>query len=227
MTTIRALRDLSDAEAAELYHKVALQLEKTKPQRGNLSISREKKFDLLMAGDMTGAGFTDPSAAVHSLLIELALRHGFDHAKMEADFVASKLYLNTIPHWQKKWKRLRESELTSAVEHAKTTSKRRSAAPDDPNAIVIAAGQLVRTIEQCEKALTANDNAEGDSLYFARKHELVKPICAFEAPKINKVDRDQSSVIIAAVTPLKIIRDLENNAVFVRATEKDWVREPR
>jgi putative DNA primase/helicase len=217
------IRELSDIEANEVYAHAARQKSEYKEQAGNLKLSRDQRFALLMNGEMREAGFTDASAAVHSLLIELACRNDCDQQKMEEQFLLSKLYLETATHWQRKWQRLRKSELERAVTHAKSRSARRSATPDDPNAIPLQDGHINEIVERCETVLTAKDGTADDLGFFSRRRQLMRPIIAKDADEINGVKRDDSAVIIAPASEYTIIRTLAANANFVRPTEKRWV----
>jgi hypothetical protein len=217
------LENWTDAQANEIYAHTARQLPKNKEQQGNLKLSRDERFRLLLNGEMREAGFTDASAAVHSLLIELAARNNNDKAKMEEAFLASRLYTDTAAHWQKKWKRLRETELENAVTHARSRSSRRSAEPDDPNAIALADGHLIEILSRCERVLTDGDNTEKDLRLFSRKRQLVRPVTAHETDPVKGVDRDNSSVIIAAVSSDTLVRTLADNASFMKPKATQWV----
>jgi hypothetical protein len=217
------ITEWTDVEAEEIYAHAARQIKKNKEQVGNLKLNRDARFTLLMDGRMNEAGFTDASAAVHSLLIELASRKDCDQKKMEEEFLASKLYTVTAKHWQKKWDRLRVTELARAVEHAKSRQSKRAPVPDDPNAIVLEAGDIHNIPIRCEKVLTENDGTENDLHFFSRGRELVRPIIAKELGESKQFRRDSAAVIITPVSELTLIRMLSENARFVRPTEKKWV----
>lgn len=96
----------------------------------NSRINNEK-FKLLMAGDYTGAGFGDISAAVQSLLTYLAHHHNLDMNKVDEDFRKSGLYKDHPgkSNWIEKYDRLKTSELAKAREQAASWIERDAARP--------------------------------------------------------------------------------------------------
>ena len=72
---------------------------------------RETKLERALSGDLGDYG-KNPSGAVHGALQLLARKHGGDPEAMEEEFGASRLCAD----WGSKWHRLRESELSTAIE---------------------------------------------------------------------------------------------------------------
>ena len=163
------------------------------------SASHERQIELFMAGKWEEAsGKTDLSVAVHYFLYLLALHCEGDREQVEARFLESKTYLET--HWVEKWARLRESELTKAIDKAK----------EKLDAINIAPGNLMGSVVRSEEVLVKNESL----LYFSRSGDLVKPTSA--AKDTSHVKRDKRSVTIQAAKKETILRDLGNLGTYRR-----------
>ena len=216
--TPRELATLTDEQLRELLSVVESRRKKNEPKRKPGRPPSIDKLKLLMAGEFELAGFGDVSAAVQSLLVLLALKHELDREKIEADFKLSGLYRDFRPlgrqsNWIEKWDRLRDGELTKAIDQARELLEKQRPPAD---AIVIGSGQPGNeAIFASEKILTSKP----ELLYFKRSGDLVRPVLHNKTDTDDQeVKRDRLAVTIQPISSLAIIRDLDAEAKYVTST---------
>lgn len=146
-STIKVVTSLTLPQAKEIYERVEALRPSKKGVPTAVRPDNLKLEDMLIRYD-----YADLSAAVHSLLVRLAIHYTCNLEKVEEVFKTSGLYLHT--HWGEKWARLRESELAKARDLATDNISKRLARQPDPRNKLERRAKVVRMDQVEPRELT-------------------------------------------------------------------------